>query len=331
MSEVIKISASKLDTFESCSWTYWCKYHLKVPDVGNVGSKKGNVCHHVFELLLATNKNRENYINQIRKDRTCKNIKSLWRYIKWDAKREDIPAEEHTQHIDEMIYAGVKEVDFLLDKSQYDVTLEERFEFPIHENIYIVGAIDHKSINKKTGDILIRDYKSSKEKFAPKKIRNNFQGMMYALYIYRKTGIIPDVCFWFLQYPHNIKQMMPKVTKVELEGFEAYLKYSIASQMEQFDFNLARLGYAKDKPRPSKDEGFIGCLKCGFAKHKGQLKKDGSKMWHCDFKFDFDYYVIRDENGDVKHKSQYKKDLLKVAKNEKEIEKIHYSGCPAHK
>lgn len=326
----INISASKLDTFESCSWMYWCKYHLKLPDQGNLGSKKGNVCHGVFEALLKENNKRQLYVDQIKNDKTCKNIPSLWRYINSLGKKEGLFDSDHFAHVDEMIYAAVKEGDFIPDRSKYDVIPEQHFKYQIHKNIFINGFIDVKIINKKTGEILIRDYKSSKEKFAPKKIISNFQGMMYALSVYKETGVVPDVCFWFLQYPNNIRQMMPRVTASELNGYEAYLKYAIAEQMDKFSHVHAKLGYAKNKPKPDKDEGFTGCLKCGFAKHKGQLKKDGSKMWACDFKFGFDYFVVRDNNGEIIKKSHYIQDLQKHYPLNK-IEKLNYSGCPAHK
>lgn len=321
----IVISASKLDTFESCSWSYWCRYGLKMPSMPNIGAIKGTVCHAVFEHIV--HPKRQKYIEQIKKDKTCKNIAVIWRYINLFGKREGLFSNEHFEHVDQMIYNAIKEGDFVPDRGKYEMFTEEEFELPIGNNVYILGYIDNKIVNKQTQEVQIRDYKSSKERFAPKKIKNNFQGMMYSLAVYKQTRQIPQVCFWFLQFPNNIRQIMPKVTEDELLGFEVYLK-GVGQTMRQFDSNFARLNYAKDKPKPSNDEGFSGCLKCGFAKHKGQLKKDGSKMWHCEYKFDSDYFVIFDEKGDIKHKSFDKKDLTKY---NKEITKLHYNGCPAHK
>ena len=80
MTDKITISASKLDTFESCSWTYWCKYHLKMPSLPNLGATKGTVCHAVFEHIV--HEKRQKYIDQIKIEKTCQNIPALWRYIK---------------------------------------------------------------------------------------------------------------------------------------------------------------------------------------------------------------------------------------------------------
>ena len=68
---------------------------------------------------------------------------------------------------------------------------------------------------------------------------------------------------------------------------------------------------------------------CGFATHPEQLKKDGSPMWHCAFKFPFDYHVLLDENDKV-IKSFTEKEELPKAKKGQRIEKRHYSGCPRH-
>ena len=78
---------------------------------------------------------------------------------------------------------------------------------------------------------------------------------------------------------------------------------------------------------PKKDDGFCGPLNCGFAKHKGQLKKDGTLMWHCPFKFDFEYYSLTDETGKV-IKNSFSKEDLDESKGSIELKK--YDGCPAH-
>ena len=45
------LSASRIKKAESCSWSYWATYKLKVPDRGNDGASRGWICHLIFELL----------------------------------------------------------------------------------------------------------------------------------------------------------------------------------------------------------------------------------------------------------------------------------------
>ena len=45
------LSASRIKTAQQCSWLYWAKYVLKLPDKSNDGASKGWICHLVFEVL----------------------------------------------------------------------------------------------------------------------------------------------------------------------------------------------------------------------------------------------------------------------------------------
>ena len=56
----------------SCSWLYWCKYHLKLPDKTNDGALKGSIVHLVLECLGKQKRKNAN-------DITLNNIKSMSR------------------------------------------------------------------------------------------------------------------------------------------------------------------------------------------------------------------------------------------------------------
>ena len=60
------LSASKIKTLKSCSWLYWCKYHLKLPDKTNDGALKGEIVHLVFECL-GKERHRKHYDNILKK------------------------------------------------------------------------------------------------------------------------------------------------------------------------------------------------------------------------------------------------------------------------
>ena len=48
-------------------------------------------------------------------------------------------------------------------------------------------------------------------------------------------------------------------------------------------------------------------------------------MWHCPFKFGFDYFVALDEKGVITKSAHKKEDLSEF----KKVEKRKYAGCPA--
>ena len=99
--------------------------------------------------------------------------------------------------------------------------------------------------------------------------------------------------------------------------------------LDNFSLRHAKGSYAADKPRPT-DGSFGGQIVCGFAKFKGQLKKDGKPMWHCAYKFPFDYYALCDKKDKVLQTAFPEDYHVLVSKRSEgySIKKMHYSGCP---
>jgi hypothetical protein len=121
---------------------------------------------------------------------------------------------------------------------------------------------------------------------------------------------------------------MSAISEDDLEGFEYQLS-GIQEYLDNFSEQDATNNFAASQPYPS-DNSFSGPLQCGFAKQKGQLKKDGTPMWHCPMKFDFDYYaVINAEGKHVKSYIEKEFDKSMVPENHT-FEKRYYAGCPKH-
>jgi hypothetical protein len=69
-------------------------------------------------------------------------------------------------------------------------------------------------------------------------------------------------------------------------------------------------------------------LQCGFAKTKGQLKKDGTPMWHCPFKWGFDYFIVYNESGEkIKsyNENEWDEKFIPLGGS---FKKHNYKGCP---
>ena len=73
------LSASKIKTMQSCSWLYWCKYHLKLPEDSNDGASRGSICHLVFECL--GNPRHKHHYNKIVKNQSVWKSKAVKRLI----------------------------------------------------------------------------------------------------------------------------------------------------------------------------------------------------------------------------------------------------------
>ena len=79
------LSASRIKTLESCSWSYWCNYHLKVPQKSNDGAIRGTVCHLVFECLL--NQRHKKHYDTILKESNTEASEPIVRLVKKNLKK----------------------------------------------------------------------------------------------------------------------------------------------------------------------------------------------------------------------------------------------------
>lgn len=319
--ELKALSASRVKTLENCSWLYYCNYHLKVPQKQNEGAKKGSICHTVFEMLLS--KNRKEYFNKIVKNGSIKAIPSIERLVKRHIKKLKVMSvQDSFIHIDKMILVGLT-TDFYVEGGQC-LTPEYKFDITNEEPQFrIRGLMDKPSI--RGNEVIIDDFKSSKNVFSGEDQESNLQALFYS---YAATvlwpGKPPTVRFIFLQHPKNAL-MEVKFTKEALDGFRYYLEAS-QLKVEGFNEKVSHSNFAADSPE-GKDT-FSGKSLCGRANSPTQLKKDGTPMWHCPYKFAFDYYVIKKDEAIIE--SALTMEELRPLKKGEKIDLINYSGCPRH-
>jgi hypothetical protein len=313
------LSASRIKTLESCSWLYWSNYHLKLPQTQNDGARKGDICHRIFELLL--NPKHGKLLKSIVSAKTITKSPAIERLIRIYAKQIELDLTQATLlQIDQMILVGLKN-DFIIKGAKL---IEPEFKFDIHNSspkYYIKGFMDKPFSTAK--EIIIDDFKSSKKKFEGEDQESNVQAMIYSLAAKKLwPEKKPKVRFIFLQYPDD-PMMELSFSEDALNGFEHYLA-EVQKKVDTFNERDARKGFAYDKDAPKKGE-FKGKLMCGFAKSPDQKKKDGTKMWHCPYKFAFDYYVVK-KDGVAKY-TVFDDKKLKLKAGET-VEKVHYNGCP---
>ena len=322
MSKEQILSASKIKTFESCSWKYWCNYHLKLPQENNDGARRGTVCHLIFELLVKPR--HKKHFDLIMEAQTLDASPAVKRLVKKSLVKEEGYSEENYLLCEEMILVGLDN-DFYGAKGEVN-SPEKEFLLESESPKYKIRGFIDKPVeyNKK---LKIVDYKSSKSKFNKNELKSNVQAMTYTLAAQTIWPKLKNVIveFLFLRFPKSPSQQI-RFTKEQLSGFEYYLEhvYTIINNFTESD---AKSNLASTKPMPKRDEGFCGPLNCGFAKYKGQLKKDGTLMWHCPFKFDFEYYSLIDTDGNLLKTSFNKEDL---DESKGEIKHQSYGGCPAH-
>ena len=332
------LSASRIKTAQSCSWLYWCKYKLKLPEKSNDGARRGSICHLVFEVLGI--KRRKKYFDAIIKSEDVFSVPSIKRLVIKHAVREGVDDQDNIDLMKEMIYNGLTYDFFGEDLGPPTKEYSEK-DFDIVKNdgktqYKIRGFIDKLFLYKKQKFALIRDFKTSKDVFKGKDQTDNLQDLMYSLAV---KNLFPEYSdrvseFLFLKFDLDINAKKSGVIRMkaldedELTGFEMQL-CEIQKYLDGFSEKDALRNYAAHQGFPT-DNSFSGKLLCGFATQKGELKKDGSPKWHCPMKFDFFFYEVWDANRQ-RVASYFEEDFTeKLVPEGGGYEMKYYQGCPAH-
>ena len=207
MAEKLKekiLSASRLKTLETCSWSYWCNYILKLPQKQNEGAQRGTVCHLVFEMLVK--KKHKKHYDKIMKANTIDGspaiVRLVMKHLRQMEKSSDLPMtnEENTELVWDMIMVGLK-YDFFgwggkVDNPEFEFLLESK-----NPEYKIRGFIDKPIVYKRGKKIKIVDYKSSKYKFRGEELHSNVQAMTYTLAARKHwPGFKPTAEFLFLRF-----------------------------------------------------------------------------------------------------------------------------------
>lgn len=333
MSNPEPISASRVKTLYNCSYLFYVEYILKLKGESNDGARRGNVCHSLFEPLL--NERHRKLYDCVVENGSISFCPAIKRFVLWKMAKEGLVNEfdnkgnNNYELIDSMIQVGLRNNFFLegetLEKPEHEFRLKNKS--PKYE---IRGFIDKLStyINENGEKVAhIVDYKTSQYKFTPKELDFNIQGLMYALYIWKKWGLRSKVDFIFLRFPDDPVQTL-EYTPEDLEGFEDYLEH-VQEKMNNFSLRDARLNLAANKGYPDKEEGFCKRAMCGRGNVEGQLKNDGTPYWSCPFKYPFEYYQLVNRQGQLIESSKDRRELEGKVKKGWLIRDAAFPGCPA--
>lgn len=312
MEPTVKLSASRVKCANECSWKYYCKYVLKIPDESNDGAKRGSVTHAVLECLQRRGKpRREGYVDKILKTGDSFIIPSIERMVRSQAHHYDLDlTDENTQMIRAFIFVGLK-FDFFLDG--FDLQ-DPELAFDHTENsdstYRMIGFIDKHGV--KDGHARIVDYKTSKSKFSDKELGFNIQALMYILYMKKKYPTINrvDCDFLFLKFSQKpLQRITLEGDKLELslKGVEEYLHY-MDKLLSKFDLDSAMSNFAADNYETK--------WLCGR----------NPKAWKCPYRNKVKYYVLVDSDGNDIKSSKNKEDFNPV--DGQTIKTRMYSGCP---
>jgi len=314
------LSASRIDTFQTCSQLYAAKYIWHLPDSGNDGSRRGSVVHEVLEMLLRP-RHRKRYDSAIADD-TCRDDPALSRLIYRLARKHGVTSEDNLSLIDDFIMVALKD-DFFGPPGTEEIHGEKPFEIEVDEGgkrYRLKGFIDKIcKVRDREGLVLdCVDFKTSKDLFTGDKLDFNYQSLAYQLALKRK--LFPEInrrrfTFLFLRFPKKARQEQPTFTDGELSGYEWHLT-DLQREMEAFDETKV----ASNLAAKNGDKRWL----CG----REGVKKDGTPAWICPARKPLDYWVTVNEEGDIVESAFTKEELLQIPLDSGHtIEQRHYPGC----
>lgn len=306
------LSASRLKTFLSCSWIFYCEYILKIPSATHPKTKLGSLAHTIFEVLqkprhkkhydLILLKYSNDELPPIGSKKSIYNSPAIERLVNsYLAKNPDITA-ALSADLDSLVLVGL-ENDFFCAGSEKMLPPEHEFILDI-DGMLIKGYIDILAFYK--GKAKIRDYKSQGKRFTDEEMENNIQAAIYQLYVNREFKIPAEVEFVMLRHPETKRtpgkhlQVVPPYSETELSGFVEYLKY-LDEQVQNFSLETAT-----NNLKAENDDGF--CKRV------------------CQFKNPMEYYIVLDKDGEIVQSAKTEKELK--PKDGQTIEKKKYMGCP---
>ncbi len=310
-------SASRNETFNTCSQLYAAKYLWKLPDSGNDGANRGNVCHDTLELLLKPRHHK--LFGKALNLGTCKGVPALWRLMLIYARKYRVADEANLKLIDKFMLVALNN-EFLGPPGTIETVGEREFSLEINEpdgrRYNVRGFIDATFVvEDELGQIVsLRDYKSSKARFDGEKISANTQAQIYQVAI---KHLYPHINrrrfrFLFLKFPKDPWQEAPILSDDQLYGYE-WILTDMQNRLESFTFANSGDNLVAD----NSDNSWL----CG----REGIKKDGSPAWICDARNPRDYWVLLDEEGQVVKSAMEEKEL--VAKPGQVVVPRQYPGC----
>lgn len=312
------LSASRIKTYHTCSWTYYLTYVLGFRDFdkSNDGAKRGTICHLILEVLL--NPRHQKYIESVKKSGIFL-VPSILRLVQKHAKILGVDDETNMGLMDTFIQVGLKS-DYFCEGWDLQAP-EKEFRIENEEPFYkILGYIDKHAISYDGEMARVDDYKTSKTKFTGKDVSLNIQSLLYALALWKEGGYkTVEANFIFLKFIRQPWQRF-KYSEKTIQGFEYYLA-DIYKYLSDFNLQKACSNFAR------RNESFNLCGRWDYK--PGDLKKDGSPAWVCPWRLPFIFYELVDKTGKVVKKSKEKQELLDLNREGCIIQEKLYAGCPA--
>lgn len=255
----IKTSASSIKELTSCSLSWYYNRVLRIPQRVWSRTVIGSLCHSIFESL--SNPRHRHHYDLITAPGTSVDYTlsaPLARLVRTWKDKHSI-SDELITDLNGMLYVGLVLVDFFFTKAVKVYPPEYEFTLDLGDGVEVRGFIDRMA---DMGDfILLRDYKSQRNRFTAKELSESIQAWVYQLVCLQMFGKPARVEFIMLRHPPGKRsperhiQIVEPSTPSQLAGLREYLK-DVGKQTESF-------GLEEALRHPHSDPGFCSNV-CSF-------------------------------------------------------------------
>jgi hypothetical protein len=300
----IRLSASRIKEVLSCSWLFYCKEVLKLPETTHPKTLVGSLCHSILECLLNP-RHKKHYLVIMAGKKSVYNSEAVTRLIKWWQKKYNLE-QKLINDVDAMVLLVLTQTNYLDEGATKTFPPEQEFNLIIGGKYPMRGFLDRLAI---FGDkIIITDYKTQGKVFTQEELDNNIQASVYQSYCKKQYGLPAEVQFIMLRHPPTRVnatkhiQTVPSKTDSELAGIECYLEF-----MGQIFSNFT-------------EEDAKKTFKCDI---------DDGFCWRvCQFRQGRDYKVKLDKEGNIIAGYSINNEPEFDANEGEKIEVRSYKGCP---
>lgn len=300
----IRISASRAKSLSHCSYLFYLKEVLGLPEKTHWKTLCGTAVHNIFEHIMRP-KRKKMFFNILNSGFTFEEYPQIERYVNIFCAKHNVTL--HTmQEFEDMIALAFKCVaKYFLDNPDVEFTNEERFQIQIG-GATISGFID-LLIRLPGDEWVVIDLKTQGKRFTKKDLIDNVQALMYQLAIWKIYGKKSRVEFMMLRHPPTTRtpdkhiQSVPAYNEEQFLGFEVYVDW-LYDIVQEFTEEEAKKNFCED---------------FGFCQYV------------CQFARPFEYQILVDSTTGDQIGSAFMDETLEAQEGQ-EVKTAHYKGCPKH-
>lgn len=299
MSTPRRISASRLNAIDQCTMKYYLHEILGLPEKTWPRTHAGSTSHSVLEAL-ARPKHRAHY-DAVKAANSIYGSAAIGRLVRlWQSRTK--MKDEIVADVDAMCMLAINQTDFLDEGAIRRFDPEHEFNMTLPSGGIVKGYIDR--LAQYPDRWVIWDYKSQRERFTAKEVKDSYQSLTYQLYLWKTFGVLAEVRYVLLRHPPTKRtpekhiQITPPATPAQLIGFEQYLDH-MWGVVNSFGMTEAHAGYCGD-------EGF--CLRV------------------CSYRYPMTYLAVVDQATGQTISTHMLDNPPNLAYNQR-VEERSFSGC----